>query len=319
MKKNITIIVTAIILVFAVTLICFYLKPKDVAKEIDGYSAVNGNIESISPDGGGYTEISSYDENLKPLSDTTKIKPRDDQKSILKFKIFNGVNYDRDFKLIVLQNFVQSKFYIDDKEETVQSHNINIGKNSEEDIKVSVEISKETVDLTVLFIKEPDGIVKEMDFDKLAYYEAVYAKRFLVDNENNNLEFDIKSPDFTYQSEVDDTPLFLSESKTERKILPSAQEITKAYLHIGNPNPELAHTKYAIIALKDWEQIKLMDSSILFVESDSKKTNGYNIELPKIENSEENIQFIAFPYPFEDWYKYTHNPVEYTFRTALLK
>lgn len=62
-----------------------------------------------------------------------------------------------------------------------------------------------------------------------------------------------------------------------------------------------------------------MDDSVLFVESDSNKTNVYNIELPRIENNEENIQFIAFSYPFEDWYKYTQNPVEYTFRTALLK
>ncbi|RAN87314.1 hypothetical protein B5P41_24885 [Bacillus sp. SRB_28] len=319
MKKIMTIIVTAITLVFAVTLIFSYLKPNEVAKEIDKYSTVNGDIESISPDGGAYTEISSYDENLNPLSDTTKLKPKDDQTSILNFNIFNGVDYDRDFKIIVLQNFVQSKFYIDDNENLVQSHNISISKNSERKIKVSVEIDKETADLTVLFVKEPDGIVKEMDFDKLAYYEPVYAKRLLVDNENNNLEIDIKSPDFTYQSDVDDTPIFLSESKIERKILPSAQQTTKAYLHIGNPNPELAHTKYAIIALKDWEQIKLMDSPVLFVESDSKKTNGYNIELPRVENNEENIQFIAFPYPFEDWYKYTQNPVEYTFRTALLK
>ncbi|PEK57856.1 hypothetical protein [Bacillus wiedmannii] len=204
-------------------------------------------------------------------------------------------------------------------EAPVQSHKINIGKNGEKEIEVFVDVSKETVDLTVLFVKEPDGIVKEMDFNKLAYYEAVYAKRFLVDNENNDLKFGIKSPDFTYQSDVDDTPIFLSESKKDREILPSVQQTTKAYLHIGNPNPELAHTKYAIIALKDWEQIKLVDSSILFVESNSKQTNDYNIELTRIENSEENIQFIAFPYPFEDWYKYTYNPVEYTFRTALLK
>ncbi|MDE7552275.1 hypothetical protein [Bacillus tropicus] len=320
MKKISFIIVTAIMLVVAVTLIFSYLKPNEVAKEVDEKSTVNSELKSISPDGAAYTEISTYDENLNPLADTAKIKPKDNQANILNFNIFNGVDYYRDFKIIVLQNFVQSKFSIDDNSNILQSHNVRISKNSERKIKVSVEIDKNTVDLTVLFVKEPDRIVKDMDIEKLAYYEPVYAKRLLIDNESNNLEIkNIIYPDFTYQSDVDDTPIFLSESKIERKILPSAQQASKAYLHIGNPNPELTHTKYAIIALKDWEQVKLMDDSVLFVESDSNKTNVYNIELPRIENNEENIQFIAFPYPFEDWYKYTQNPVEYTFRTALLK
>ncbi|MDM5235151.1 hypothetical protein QUF83_02700 [Bacillus cereus] len=320
MKRTLVIIVTAIILVVAVTLIFSYLKPNEVAKETEENSTVSRELKSISPDGAAYTEISSYDENLNPLENTTKIKPKDNQANILNFNIFNGVDYDREFKIIVLQNFVQSKFSIDDDSNVLQSHNVRISKKSEKKIKVSVEIDKETTDLTVLFVKDPDGIVKEMDIEKMAYYEPVYAKRLLIDNENNNLEIEnFKYPDFTYQSDVDDTPIFLSESKTERRILPSAQQASKAYLHIGNPNPELTHTKYAIIALKDWEQVKIMDDSVLFVESDSKKTNGYNIELPGIKNNEENIQFIAFPYPFEDWYNYTQNPVEYTFRTALLK
>ncbi|MBJ8204944.1 hypothetical protein JDS91_27090 [Bacillus cereus] len=118
---------------------------QNVSKEIDEYDVVNGNIESISPDGGDYTEILSYDENLKPLSDTTKLKPRDDQTSILKFNIFNGVDYDRDFKIIVLHNFVQSKFYIDDKETPVQSHNINIGKNSEKRLKFLLKLVRKRV------------------------------------------------------------------------------------------------------------------------------------------------------------------------------
>ncbi|MGN4444846.1 hypothetical protein ACTFOB_08030 [Bacillus cereus group sp. MYBK79-1] len=320
MKRALVIIVTAIILVVAVSLIFSYLKPNEVAKETEENSTVSRELKSISPDGAAYTEISSYGENLSPLENTTKIKPKDNQANILNFNIFNGVDYDREFKIIVLQNFVQSKFSIDDNSSILQSHNVKISKKSERKIKVSVEIDRDTTDLTVLFVKDPDGIVKEMDIEKMAYYEPVYAKRLLINNENNNLEIgNLKYPDFTYQSDVDDTPIFLSESKTERKILPSAKQASKAYLHIGNPNPEFTHTKYAIIALKDWEQVKIMDDSVLFVESDSKKTNGYNIELPGVENNEENIQFIAFPYPFEDWYNYTQNPVEYTFRTALLK
>lgn len=281
-------------------------------------SPKTNEVLTSTDDSGAITEIASYDEDLNPLSIENKLKIEDDQRKTVYFEIFNGINYDRDFKIIVLQNFIQTNFRVDGSETSISSHSINIGGNKKERIKVSVDVDSETVDLTVLFIKEPNEIVKEMDFDKLTYYERVYAKRFTIDNGDEKIDVNIKKPDFSYKSEVDDTPIFLSESSKDRKILPSAQEKTNAYLHIGNPNA-MENMRAAIIALKDWDQVKLNDDMVWFVESKNTGTLGYKVDFPQIENVEENLQFILFPYPYEDWGKYTMNPIEYTFRTALLK
>lgn len=281
-------------------------------------SPKTNEVLTSTDDSGAITEIASYDEDLNPLSIENKLKIEDDQRKTVYFEIFNGINYDRDFKIIVLQNFIQTNFRVDDSETSISSHSINIGGNKKERIKVSVDVDSETVDLTVLFIKEPNEIVKEMDFDKLTYYERVYAKRFTIDNGDEKIDVNIKKPDFSYKSEVDDTPIFLSESSKDRKILPSAQEKTNAYLHIGNPNAT-ENMRAAIIALKDWDQAKLNDDMVWFVESKNTGTLGYKVDFPEIEHIEENLQFILFPYPYEDWGKYTMNPIEYTFRTALLK
>lgn len=281
-------------------------------------SPKTNEVLTSTDDSGAITEIASYDEDLNPLSIENKLKIEDDQRKTVYFEIFNGINYDRDFKIIVLQNFIQTNFRVDGSETSISSHSINIGGNKKERIKVSVDVDSETVDLTVLFIKEPNEIVKEMDFDKLTYYERVYAKRFTIDNGDEKIDVNIKKPDFSYKSEVDDTPIFLSESSKDRKILPSAQEKTNAYLHIGNPNAT-ENMRAAIIALKDWDQAKLNDDMVWFVESKNTGTLGYKVDFPEIEHIEENLQFILFPYPYEDWEKYTMNPIEYTFRTALLK
>lgn len=281
-------------------------------------SPKTNEVLTSTDDSGAITEIASYDEDLNPLSIENKLKIEDDQRKTVYFEIFNGINYDRDFKIIVLQNFIQTNFRVDGSETSISSHSINIGGNKKERIKVSVDVDSETVDLTVLFIKEPNEIVKEMDFDKLTYYERVYAKRFTIDNGDEKIDVNIKKPDFSYKSEVDDTPIFLSESSKDRKILPSAQEKTNAYLHIGNPNAT-ENMRAAIIALKDWDQAKLNDDMVWFVESKNTGTLGYKVDFPEIEHIEENLQFILFPYPYEDWGNYTMNPIEYTFRTALLK
>ncbi|WP_226641176.1 hypothetical protein [Bacillus tropicus] len=281
-------------------------------------SPKTNEVLTSTDDSGAITEIASYDEDFNPLSIENKLKIEDDQRKTVYFEIFNGINYDRDFKIIVLQNFIQTNFRVDGSETSISSHSINIGGNKKERIKVSVDVDSETVDLTVLFIKEPNEIVKEMDFDKLTYYERVYAKRFTIDNGDEKIDVNIKKPDFSYKSEVDDTPIFLSESSKDRKILPSAQEKTNAYLHIGNPNAT-ENMRAAIIALKDWDQAKLNDDMVWFVESKNTGTLGYKVDFPEIEHIEENLQFILFPYPYEDWGNYTMNPIEYTFRTALLK
>ncbi|HDX9631209.1 TPA: hypothetical protein ROY30_004954 [Bacillus cereus] len=313
MKKVLILAVCTLVLAALLVFVGYnkFINVKDESSKIN-------EISTSTDDSGAVTEIASYDENLNPLSTENKLKIEGDQRKTIYFEIFNGINYDRDFKIIVLQNFIQTNFHVDDSETSISSHDINIGENKKERIKVSVDVDSKTADLTVLFIKEPNEIVKRMDFDKLTYYEPVYAKRFTTDNDDEKVDVNIKNPDFSYKSEVDDTPIFLSKSSKDRKILPSAQEKTKAYLHIGNPNPT-ENMRAAIIALKDWDQVKLNGDMVWLVESKNTGTLGYKVDLPEIENIEENLQFILFPYPYEDWGKYTMNPIEYTFRTALLK
>ncbi|MFB6650162.1 hypothetical protein, partial [Bacillus toyonensis] len=197
MKKVLILAVCTLVLAALLVFVGYnnFINVKDESSKIN-------EISTSTDDSGAVTEIASYDENLNPLSTENKLKIEGDQRKTIYFEIFNGINYDRDFKIIVLQNFIQTNFHVDDSETSISSHDINIGENKKERIKVSVDVDSKTADLTVLFIKEPNEIVKRMDFDKLTYYEPVYAKRFTTDNDDEKVDVNIKNPDFSYKSEV---------------------------------------------------------------------------------------------------------------------
>lgn len=274
-------------------------------------------IKDVPEYNGDYVSVSSYKENGDPLFDTSKIKVDNNSKASLKIVLENGIDYSRDYKVIVLQNFVQTDFYVDNEKSKDKTYLFNVEARKEISLSISADINEDTKELAILIIKEPDDIVTELDFNKLEYYEEVYAKRFLVDNKAVIPKHIYIKPDFKYKSEVDDTPIFLSNVKDTRTVVPSVEEGSKAYLHMGNPllNTEII---YAVIAMQDWNQVSINEDLVMYTNVPSDKTIGYEVNLPFTGSQKTNLQFVAFPYPYDKWSEQYFKQVEYTFRTVII-
>ena len=312
MKKKIVVIVAILLFIATITII-FIFNNLSSSKSVDK----DNQIEHVSVDYGNYVTIASYDQNGDPLLDTSSIEVDDNSKSSLVITLENGVDHSRDYKVMVLQNFVQTDFYVGNQKSIDKTYLFNAKSRAEISLPISVDVYNDTKELIVLIIKEPDDIVTEFDIHKLAYYEEVYAKRFLVDSDIDQPEVTYKEPDFKYQSEVDDTPVFLSDLEDERKVLPSAREGSKAYLHMGNLHGK-EEIKYAVIALQDWRQVSINEDLVLYINAPSNKTIGYDIIIPYTVSNKENLQFVAFPYPYDKWSEKYYHQVEYSFRTAII-
>jgi hypothetical protein len=64
-------------------------------------------------------------------------------------------------------------------------------------------------------------------------------------------------------------------------------------------NETNAEIRYAIIALKDWEQVAVRENTdVLYTTVPPETRHLFDFKLPEVE-SEENFQLIAFPFPFE--------------------
>ncbi|MEC0204863.1 hypothetical protein P4H39_19845 [Paenibacillus lautus] len=314
MKKKLIVIASIILIIGAVTIFTFYNKTYETVSDNEQIE----NIENISPAPGNYVTIASYDANGVPLLDTSNIEVGDNSKASLIITLENGIDHTRDYKLLVLQNYIQSDFYVENQKSKNKSYLFHVKSREEVDLPISVDINKDTEEIIFLIIKEPDDIITEFDIKKMYYYEEVYAKRFLVDDGNNHPQIKFKEPDFEYRSEVDNTPIFLSDLQHERKVLPSTKENSIAYLHMGSPHKD-EETRYAVIALQNWNQARINQDLVLYINAPQNKTVGYEVGIPYIEKKQENLQFIAFPYPYENWSEKYYRKVEYSFRTAIVK
>ncbi|MCD1162052.1 hypothetical protein LQF35_17115 [Peribacillus sp. N3] len=69
----------------------------------------------------------------------------------------------------------------------------------------------------------------------------------------------------------------------------------------GSFMPEMtnAEIRYAIIALKDWEQVAVRDNTdVLYTTVPPETRHLFDFNLPDVER-ENNFQLIAFPFPYE--------------------
>jgi hypothetical protein len=306
MRKKIIVIALMFFSIFAIT-VFFTLE------ELSSKQEIEQNID----DSVNYVSIASY-QNGKPLLDYSTMEVDDNSKSSFVIKLENGVDHSRDYKVMVLQNFLQTDFEVDNQKSEAKTYSFNVASRSEVSLPISFNVKNDTKEISVIIVKEPDDIVDELDIDKLAYYEEVFVKRYVVDGEIDIPDIVYNKPDFEYQSEVDNTPIFLSRLKKERQILPYVEEGSKSYLHIGNSLKEEKNIQYAVIALQDWKQVSFKSDIVLYIDAPSNKTIGYNIDIPYTKSDVENLQFIAFPNPFEPGNEKYFNQAEYTFRTAII-
>ncbi|MCO0601292.1 hypothetical protein NGI46_28775 [Peribacillus butanolivorans] len=171
--------------------------------------------------------------------------------------------------------------------------------NSSINFKVSVPIRSDSSELTFVIVQKPEYKLKELDLIKAGILEQVLSMRYSINRADSR--DDVKKvkevkPDAIVKDGLNEN-VFITNSQEKLQSIMTEKEDKKLKLSAGNEtNDEI---RYAIIALKDWEQVAVIDNiEVLYTTVPSETRHLFDFKLPEVE-SEKNFQLIAFPFPYE--------------------
>ncbi|KWW22122.1 hypothetical protein AS888_03725 [Peribacillus simplex] len=210
--------------------------------------------------------------------------------------IDHNMDEDRKYALLIFDNYKQKTFIVENKEQVVNKHFFEMKSNSSINIKVSTSIDSNSRELTFLLVKKPEYNLREKDLNRAAVLGEVLSMRFSINDsdimeENSEVRPDAIIRDGLYEN------LFVTNSKKKLQSIITEKEGKKLILSAGNDSN--AEIRYAIIALKDWEQDTVIDNKIVLYTTVAPETRHlFHFNLPNVK-TESNFQFIAFPFPYD--------------------
>lgn len=229
-----------------------------------------------------------------------------------KLSLSHFVDIDRDYKLIVFNNFKQVDFEANGK--NGKSHNFNAKANTTVDIEVLNEVSDDTKEVDYLVIKMPNTLIEEFDPQPVLSMQQILSLRY--DIENVEIPINESAPPLITTNEGPIDSVFISDSMEELNALTSASSEQDVFLSVGNTSNEVVD--YALIALLDWEQVPLIDEQLVhYITVHPNEKKIFEITLPNTDEKK-NYQIFAFPFPFEvSTTNYESQLVEATIRTVI--
>lgn len=239
--------------------------------------------------------LAGFQTNGEPLYDSQPIKLDENQIANFELVLAHMINANETYGIILMQDYIQSNFRCGEKmiEDICKQ---SISPSTEVSIPLSINIKPDTRELIVLIVREPDSLVKDMDLDKIFYYEQAYAKRYIIDGSKEKSNINYIEPNSTYESPGDSNAITFSRGKKERQLISNMFSGEKGYLHIGT-DIENEEKNYAVVAFNDWEQMKINDDTIMHINTEPDITYTYDVTLPLIKR-EANLQYFAFPTPY---------------------
>ncbi|MCM3548421.1 Uncharacterised protein [Niallia circulans] len=259
--------------------------------------------------------ISAYKEEDVPLLDHDYLEVKDG-KSGFHLVIHNEVEEERNYGVIVFQDYQQTGFRHQGKEIPIM-YEFTAAPQSDNVLPIELDIIDDATEVIALIVKDPQVLTEEMDFDKLFFYEQVFAKRYIIEDSSINKKLAFSEPSFIYDSVDDQTTILFSPNAEEEFITSSMKSNDDAYLFIGSPFVDEGIT-YAVIALKDWQQINLTEENgVLYTKVNANEKHVYPVKVPEVKEAE-NLQFISFPYPYEVWDDRYAFKVEQTVRAVIV-
>ncbi|PEY98182.1 hypothetical protein CN326_23830 [Bacillus sp. AFS018417] len=219
------------------------------------------------------------------------------QNNIISVNVSIDHNMDehREYGLIVLEDFKQVPFKIENKQESTK-YFFSMKPNTSRDIKVTLPVSSNTCEVIFLLIKKPNYKLKEMDFNRAGILEEVLSMRYSI-NQNKNIR-DMKEtiPDSIKKDGLNEF-LFVTKNKDKLQSVFVEPEGKELALSIGNDTEK--PMRFAIVAFKDWEQSKIINNQdVLYTTVSSGERQLFDFNLPEVAK-ESNFQFIALPFPYE--------------------
>ncbi|CAH0190602.1 hypothetical protein [Peribacillus simplex] len=269
-------------------------------KELSTSDMVAIEQESEVTNAADYGSIGYGLENLKGkvIDEGSTLNSTDNEVSVVA-SVDNDIDEDRKYALLVFEDYKQVKFKVKNKEQDVNKYFFDMKPNSSINFNVSVPIRSDSSELTFVIVQKPEYKLKELDLNRAGILEQVLSMRYSINKADNGI--DVKKikevkPDAIVKDGLNEN-ISITNSQEKLQSIMTEKEDKKLKFSAGNEtNAEIG---YAIIALKDWEQVAVLDNTeVLYTTVPPETRHLFDFKLPEVE-SEENFQLIAFPFPYE--------------------
>ncbi|MFB6467402.1 hypothetical protein ACE38V_11395 [Cytobacillus sp. Hz8] len=292
LKKNTIILLILALLIMVViytTFIYYDNKKRDSTEQNKG---IHKNVQVDTQNNSNKISYGLYNSNGNFITEGSNLKY---EKGVLETTISIGhyINDNRNYMLLIMKDFKQTKFKVSKK--TYSSYLINIKPNSEKNITVHVPITKLDKEIDFIIVKKPEYLVEDQDLNKASILQEVLPLRFMLNNTQEDINLTYEKPQYTYnQGPIDN--VFLSKQKDKLKVLYSNKGDKEVFLSLGAP--ENQNMEYAAIAMLNWNQVPLINNNVVnYMKISPGKRDVFRLILPNVKKKQ-NYQIIIFPKPY---------------------
>ncbi|MDR4928185.1 hypothetical protein [Peribacillus simplex] len=234
----------------------------------------------------------------KLIDEGSALNSKNDEVTVVA-SVDNDIDEDRKYVLLIFEDYKQVNFKAENKVQDVNKYFFDMKPNSSINFNVAVPIRSDSSELTFVIVQKPEYKLKELDLIKAGILEQVLSMRYSINKADS--EKDVKKvkevkPDAIVKDGLNES-ISITNSQEKLQSIMTEKEGKKLKLSAGNEtNDEI---RYAIIALKDWEQVPVIDNTeVLYTNVPPETRHLFDFNLPDVER-EKNFQLIAFPFPYE--------------------
>ncbi|WP_416808292.1 hypothetical protein [Bacillus thuringiensis] len=223
----------------------------------------------------------------------------EDNKINVTLSFVHTINENRKYGLIVLEDYEQKPFKIEDTTNEISHYFFDMKPNSSITTKISLHTSPNANELTFLIIKKPEYKLKDDNLNKAAILEDILSMRYSMhplQKENEKIKLSLIDPDAILKDGLYE-PLFVTNREENLQTVFFEKEGKQLTLSNGNEtNDEMT---YAIVAFKDWKQVEIFNNrKVVYTKVAPETRQIFNFTLPSVDQ-ESNFQLVAFPFPFK--------------------
>lgn len=223
----------------------------------------------------------------------------EDNKINVTLSFVHTINENRKYGLIVLEDYEQKPFKIEDTTNEISHYFFDMKPNSSITTKISLRTSPNASELTFLIIKKPEYKLKDNNLNKAAILEDILSMRYLMhplQKENEKIKLSLINPDAILKDGLYE-PVFVTNREENLQTVFFEKEGKQLILSNGNEtNDEMT---YAIVAFKDWKQVEIFNNrKVVYTKVAPETRQIFNFTLPSVDQ-ESNLQLVAFPFPYK--------------------
>jgi len=209
--------------------------------------------------------------------------------------IDHNLDEDREYGLVVLEDFKQVPFKIENKQEFIK-YFFTMPSNTSKYINVTLPVNPNAHEVIFLLVKKPNYKLREMDFNRAGILEEVLSMRYSINQKKNIINIKETAPSSVKTDGLNEF-LFVTKNKDKLQSVFVEAEGKKLTLSAGNDTEK--PIRFAIVAFKDWEQSNIINNQdVIYTTVPSGERQLFDFHLPNVEK-ESNFQVIALPFPFE--------------------